>query len=90
MSGAQFVAFCLEFMERNGLTVSQYETMVNLSKDVKGTASSMSYWVHSVKAMVGGHKYRILKKEFEEHLKRDVGFLPITVDESMAIFARIV
>lgn len=78
MSGAQFVEFSLEFMQRNGLTTFQNETMVNLSKEIRGTPDSLLHWVNSVKAMIGPQKYKKMREEFQEHVKRDVGFLPIT------------
>ena len=89
MSGAQLLEFSLKFMLNNGLTVSQYETMSNLSKGVQGTPDSMFHWLQSVKAMIGGQKYKRMKKEFDEFVKRDVGFLPIKIDESREIFENV-
>lgn len=83
------VEFSLEFMRKNGLTKSQYETMLNLSKDVKGTPESMSHWVSSVRAMIGGNKYRRMKAEFEEYIKRDVGFMLIENDLSEFVYSNI-
>ena len=68
------IEFSLQFMKEHGLTSSQYGSMLSLSENIEGTAESMSHWVKTVKAMIGNHKYKKLKVEFEDYIKRDVGF----------------
>lgn len=80
------VRFCIEFMRRDTLLLTgDVDTLEYRIPNIR-TPQGIESWMRSAKALMTSRRYSIMKKEFLEEFRPDVGFLPEGVtDEDLEI-----
>lgn len=86
MSALEMVRFCIEFMRRDTLLMTgDIDALENRTPNIR-THQGLESWMRSAKELMTARRYSIMKKEFLEASRPEVGFLPEGVsDEDMEL-----
>lgn len=75
------VRFCIDFMRRDTLLLTGDIDALECRIPNIRTHQGIESWINSAKVLMTSRRYAIMKKEFLEAFRPDVGFLPEGVSD---------
>lgn len=88
MSAADMVDFALDFMVTHKVPIMQINLLSGRVQSLKNSAD-VEKWMVRARSGMGFKLYKQFREEFRDHIKKDVGFIPITQEglrERLKIF----
>jgi len=81
MSASQMITFCIEFMRKDSMVLKgDIDRLENTVSKIK-TQRGMEDWLMSAKTLMRMKKYGIMKEEFLDKFRPDLGFLSVSDDD---------